>query len=101
MLGMLSLLGGRGRFRYGKYSYLRLAVLGGDFEEHHACARAMVSIHQDDCDPINDMGSVDRQRDNPLCRQTHVLLQQGCSHWAAVDDATAEGAVQSCVGTWI
>ena len=76
-------------------------MLGGDFEEHHACTRAMVGIHQDDCDPINDMGSVDRQRDDPLCWQTHVLLQQGCSYRAAVNDATAEGAVQSCMGTWV
>lgn len=75
-------------------------MLGGDFEKHHACAGTMVGIHQDDCDPINDMGDVDRQRDDALCWQTHVLLQQGCSYGAAVHDAAAEGAVQSCMGTW-
>lgn len=71
-------------------------MLDGDLEEHHACPRAMVGVHQDDCDPVNDMGGVDRQRDDPLCWQTHILLQQGCSDGAAVDDATAKGAVQPC-----
>ena len=75
-------------------------MLGGDLEEHHACAGAMVGVHQDDCDPINDMWGVDRQRDHPLCCKTHVLLQQGCSYGAAVHDPAAERAVQSCMRTW-
>ena len=71
-------------------------MLDGNFEQHHARPRTMVGIHQNDCDPVNDMGGVNRQRDDPLCWQTHILLQQGCSYGAAVDDATAKRAVQPC-----
>lgn len=76
--------------------YLRSAALDGDLEQHHASPRAVIGIHQRDCDAINDMWLVHGEGDDPLCWHAHVLDEQGCSDGAAEHHATAEGAIQPC-----
>lgn len=49
-----------GAYTSQSLSYLRLAKITGNLEQHHAGSRAMVSIHQGDGDPVNDVGVVNR-----------------------------------------